>query len=266
MWLVIPAAVICQAISGLVQDAETGEPLPYVNIGIVHGDRGTVSDETGYYSLDLTDADSSAVLRYSFIGYESLDLKVRDVDSYYAGEAVQLTPKVLEMKAVVVFPREYAEKIVGNPNPLNFAYAGFGEDSLGYEAGIRVKIRKRPTLLEELRLHGISTTYDTVFYRLNVYDMVDGKPANNILNEPIYITLTDWTAEAYRTIDLRPYRIVVQDDFVITLEYVRSLGDGNFQLKTGFMSGKTFIRKTSQGSWYSMPLGYGMSVLIRYQK
>jgi hypothetical protein len=169
------------------------------------------------------------------------------------------------MQKVVVFPREYAEKVVGNPNPIKKAYAGFANDSLGYEMGIRVKIKKRPTLLKELRLHGLAASYDTVFYRLNVYEMKNGNPGPNILKEPIYITLTDFTSEDI-VIDLIPYHIMVQDDFVISLEYVRELGEGSLTLRTGFLSGKTFFRKTSQGEWHSIPLGLGMSVLTRYQK
>ncbi|MEA3286822.1 MAG: hypothetical protein U9Q77_05560, partial [Candidatus Marinimicrobia bacterium] len=100
-------------------------------------------------------------------------------------------------------------------------------------------------------------------------------------NSPIYITITDfkgiqresiagvayeYTPGEERTIDLTPYHIVVQDNFVISLEYVKELGEGKLQLKTGILSGKTFFRKTSQAEWHSAPLGLGMSVLIRYKK
>ena len=40
-------------VSGLVSTAATGEPLPYVNIGIPNEGVGTVSNEAGYYTLEL---------------------------------------------------------------------------------------------------------------------------------------------------------------------------------------------------------------------
>lgn len=265
--LVVPVLGWGQQISGRIIDGETGEMIPYVNVGVVGGDRGTVSDEGGYYYLDLTGADSTSILRFSFIGYESHDIRIGDIgDAATFSQGIELTPIVIPMKEVIVFPREYEEKYVGNPNPLNFAFAGFANDSLGYEAGIRVKIKRRPTLLKQLRLHGLSTTYDTVFYRLNVYEMDEKRPGKNILSEPIYVTLIDNEGTRDREIDLTPYHIVVQDDFVITLEYIREMGEGELRLRTGFLSGKTFFRRTSQADWHSVALGYGMSVLVRYQK
>jgi len=265
--MLLPLLGIGQTIRGRVIDAQTLEAIPYVNIGVLKGERGTVSNVNGDFWLDLTGAKPDAILRYSFIGYENYDVSVLEMGracSTYC--EVQLIPKVLEMQNVVVYPREYAEKLVGNPKPLKNAMAGFKNDSLGYELGIRVRIKKRPTLLKDFRLYGLATTFDTVFYRLNVYEMDGGDPGNNILKEPIYITLTDFTNGEDIVIDLSSYHIVVQDDFVISLEYVRKLGEGSLHVRTGFLSGKTYYRKTSQGEWYSIPLGLGMSVLIRFEK
>jgi len=96
--------------------------------------------------------------------------------------------------------------------------------------------------------------------------MNDGQPGSNILQEPIYVTLTNIQNGEDIIIDLNPYHIVVQDDFVISLEYIREMGEGLLQLRTGVLSGKVFFRKTSQAEWHSAPLGLGMSVLVRYPK
>lgn len=265
--LSIPLAGLSQSLGGRVLDGETKAVLPYVNIGILKGERGTVTNAEGFFYLDLNGVEQDAVMRFSFIGYESLDLKISTIDQAYASPMeIELIPKTIEMSEVVVYPREYVEKVVGNPNPLSYAFAGFANDSLGYEMGVRVRLKKRPTILKALNLHGLATSYDTVFYRINVYEMIDGHPGGNILNEPIYVTLTDFKGRDDISIDLNPYHIVVHDDFVISLEYVKKLGEGQLQLNTGVLSGRTFVRKTSQGEWHSLPLGLGMSVLVRYQK
>ncbi len=267
--LLVVLPLFCRGhnIRGRVIDDKTLGSIPYVNIGVLKGERGTVSDEQGYFILNLTLAENDAILRFSFIGYESYDISVSEIIQTCSTHCeIRLVPKVLEMQKVVVYPRKYVEKVVGNPYPLRHAYAGFKNDSLGYEMGIRVRLKKRPTLLKSLRLHGLTTTYDTVFYRLNVYAMKGGEPGPNILKEPIYITLRDIENGEDIVIDLNPYHIVVQDDFVISLEYIRELGEGSLQLRTGMLSGKIFFRKTSQAEWHSMPFGLGMSVLVRYQK
>lgn len=263
----IPLLGWSETVSGRMVDSETGEALPYVNIGVLGGERGTVSNEQGYFHFDLTDLTPESTIRFSYIGYENHDATIENLRGYgdNLGE-FKLTPKTLEMQAVLVYPREFKEKVVGNPNPPDRMRAGFTEDSLGYEIGIRVKIKNRPTLLKTLTLHGVTTTYDTVFYRVNVYEMEDKQPGKNILKKPIYITLTEFEQLADITIDLSSHNIVAQDDFVITLEYVKELGEGDLQFSTGILSGKLFYRKTSQALWHSAPFGLGMSVLIRYEK
>jgi len=266
-WGYSPSA-LAQHVSGRTLDAQTLAPLPYVNVGVLDGERGTVSDGEGYFGLDLAGLDSSQVLRFSFIGYEHQDFSLSDLSHRGRHLNVELQARVLDMPAVHVFPKKFSEKIVGNPNPPKRILAGFQNDSLGYEMGIRVKIPRRPTLLKELRLHGLAMSYDTVFYRLNVYEMLDGEPGPNILNQPIYITLSQAQVNGQDqvSLDLVPYHIMVHDDFVISLEYVRELGEGRLEISSGFLNGKTYFRKTSQGLWHSAPLGIGMSVLTRFEQ
>jgi len=256
-----------ETISGRIIDSESQEPLPYVNIGVLGGERGTVSNEQGYFHLDLRDLMAEATIRFSYIGYENHDSEVADLrrQGEHLGE-IKLTPITLEMQEVLVYPREFKEKIVGNPHSPRFMKAGFSKDSLGYELGIRVKIQKQPTLLKTLTLHGVETSYDTLFYRLNVYEMEDKLPGRNCLKAPIYITLTGFVPGGDIKLDLTEHHIVVHDDFVITLEYIKEMGEGYLQFSTGLLSGKTFYRKTSQAPWQGVPFGLGMSVLIRYEK
>jgi hypothetical protein len=54
-------------ITGTVTDAETGEPMPGVNITVKGTNIGEITDAEGRYSLALTDRNVSLV--FSFIGY-----------------------------------------------------------------------------------------------------------------------------------------------------------------------------------------------------
>lgn len=248
-------------------DRSNETPLAYVNIGVIEAERGTVSDEMGLFSLDLKDLPPEAVLRFSYIGYASKDFTVGEIVKHgNAPLSVGLNPITIQMDRVIVHPREYKEVVKGNPNPPGFMNAGFSNDSLGYEIGILVKVRKRPTQIKVLNLHNLATSYDSVFYRLNVYEMEGREPVRSALNEPIYIQLTKTDLRTEISVDLTPYNIMVHDDFVITLEYVRELGEGRLSFGAGMANGWTYYRRTSQGRWYRSPIGIGMSVLIRYAK
>ncbi|MEN8202526.1 MAG: SusC/RagA family TonB-linked outer membrane protein [Bacteroidota bacterium] len=61
-------------VSGTVQDAETGEGLPGVNVIIKGTNQGTVTDLDGNYTITVPGAD--AVLVYSFVGFAPVEVEV----------------------------------------------------------------------------------------------------------------------------------------------------------------------------------------------
>ncbi len=78
-------------VRGVVRDA-AGGALEFVNVGVLGGKNGTVTDGKGHYSLTVADRDS-VTLRFSFTGYEPQERKVK----VEAGEVVTVD---VRMKAV----------------------------------------------------------------------------------------------------------------------------------------------------------------------
>ncbi len=66
------------SICGYLQDALTGDPLPYGTILLKQSGRGVSSDDQGFFSMqsDFKPTDS---LQISFIGYQAIDLSVGDL-------------------------------------------------------------------------------------------------------------------------------------------------------------------------------------------
>ena len=62
-------------INGVVRDAE-GDPLPGVNVRVKETNTGVVSDINGRYTIAVPDA--TAVLVFSFVGFENQEIKVND--------------------------------------------------------------------------------------------------------------------------------------------------------------------------------------------
>ncbi|PIB34801.1 hypothetical protein BFP72_04975 [Reichenbachiella sp. 5M10] len=61
-------------VTGVIEDAELGDPIPGVNIMIQGTQTGTVSDFEGRYSITIPSSD--AVLIYSFVGYQAQEVTV----------------------------------------------------------------------------------------------------------------------------------------------------------------------------------------------
>lgn len=93
----LPLFAFCEELTlhGRVVDAETGEPLPYVNIRVGKS-IGTLTNIEGSFKL-LTDEND--VLSFSFVGYERLSLKADQMP-----DVIRLKPYTVKMKEVTVLP------------------------------------------------------------------------------------------------------------------------------------------------------------------
>jgi len=76
--LTSPGNVYAQqrSVTGMVKDAETGEPLPGANVYIKGTTRGSITDLDGNYHITIGPADQ--VLVFSFIGYFNQEIEVGD--------------------------------------------------------------------------------------------------------------------------------------------------------------------------------------------
>lgn len=85
-----------QTVSGRVTSQEDGEPLPGVSVVIQGTTTGTVTDLDGLYSIEVPQA--SATLQFSFIGFESQNVPVRNrstIDVAMSATVSQLTEVVV---------------------------------------------------------------------------------------------------------------------------------------------------------------------------
>jgi len=114
-------------IRGKVYDAQTNEPLPYVNVAFKNSTQGTITSEKGEFFLESRSATDTLVV--SFVGYKPALLRVKK--GVYQEISVNLEPEAIELEAVVVKPGEsQANRIIRNiiknkdkNNPANYTYS-----------------------------------------------------------------------------------------------------------------------------------------------
>ncbi len=263
--MVVPHILSSQVLTGQILDEETLEPLPYVNIGVVGLGVGTVSKEDGTYRINLDGLEDEAILRYSILGYETVDLTLKTVRiSPESGSLLRIKPVALDLPQITVNPRDYKDRRVGNEliNP-NFG-AGFFYNDLGNELGTMVRIKARPAFIDQINLHLAWCKYDTIFYRLNIYRVDQGEPVERIYSSPLIIDYRDHQGQDV-FVDMTHAQVIVYDDFLVSLELIRELGEGGLMFCAGFFKDKTWYRKTSQATWESANIGIGISVDIRQE-
>lgn len=257
---------ICQVdLVGQVIDADTEEPLPYVNIGLVNQNIGTVTDEAGYFELEVPgNGFADATLRFSMIGFEPQDFTLQE----YRDQKILTIPlkeKATALEEVVLTTKrnKYQTKILGNKTTSQLIYAAFTTNKLGNEMGFLVRGRKNPMILKKFNVSLVENDYGPIRFRLNFYDLKDGLPNETLLNENIIVE-TDIQSGIVSK-DLTPYEIVIDQDFFVAIEWIEDLGPGKLFFSGGFFGSPLIAREVSQGNWSKVgSASVGMNVEVRY--
>jgi hypothetical protein len=244
--LLLPRFLKCQTIYGRVLSSKTDSAISYVNIGIVGKNIGTVSDESGKFILKPEKIDKNDSLKFSMIGYRSKTVQLSNFHND-SSNTVFLDPVLYGLNEVVVTYRRPRIIEIGTEVTAGIG-SGFGYNFLGSEFGIKLNVR-RPLKLINLNLNVSKCTFDTVTYRLNIYQLTNKQQYINILTKPIYITFTKEQISKPVKFDLQKYALRVEGDIIVALELYKELGDGKLFFYTGSFSGSTWHRRTIEGSW-----------------
>ena len=250
-----------QQISGTVFDKNSETPIEFVNIGIVGKNIGTVSDQNGNYTLQISPEYHNDTLLFSYIGYHSYYVGVSDFINLNSRNAY-LEPKKIELAEVIIRPRPYRveERTLG-VTTRNIRLEGCLRDSInGMELGLLIKNDNR-IFLKEINLNVSECTYDSVFYRINIYKARSDLQFENILTNTVYVNFSRKEVNDKIIIDLRQIYIELIGDFLVTFEAVKYLGNG-FLCFSACLDHETYVRRASQGTWETAPLGMSISVLV----
>lgn len=233
---------------GRLVDARTRQPLPYVNIGVVDGMEGTVSEPSGAFQLSLKT--QTARVRFSTIGYQALtiDLAEEPMDSLIA-----LEPEAYLLEAVEIVRSHFDGSLAtyGLRNgPERGHSVGFGSSQLGTEFGALIPITDS-TWITSAHFELNHAKGDSMYFRVNMYayDPTTETIGSNLLKDQIIISRPQKPGTL--SVDIREYNLVLSAPVLLTLEWIRDDGKGGNQGLT-FDVGKdkelsgTFWRMTSQ--------------------
>ncbi|MCT2407578.1 alpha/beta fold hydrolase [Chryseobacterium antibioticum] len=244
-----------QVISGTVISKNENKPVPYVKIGIEKENAGTVSDEKGNFSIDLSELDASRKLRIEVPGYESY---VETVQNFRKQDHRQifLKEKIKNIKEVNIKVKKLVDRnwgvntktkhVLYSVNPQLKKDNFIGETALEFNASKRSKIKN-------INLNIASYTSDKpVLMRYSIYTEKNGFPDKNILDEEITVELTkDMIKDGTFTLDVNDHNIWVQGKFFIGIQFLKEFDGRIFISAALFRTG--FLRKF-YGDWQKMTL------------
>ena len=262
-------------LQGKVIDSLTNQPISYVNIGVLGENVGTVTNRNGEFSLNIRDEESNSSIRISMVGYESKTFTISDFRNILKKNGqVYMSEIVYDMEDIVVKAKKFKgkkirEKVVGNSIEYEGSRIGFETNQLGNEIGIVVKIKNRPTLIQDLSVYIADNEFDGFKFRVNIYNLNNGLPDSSILKENIIVESE--IKQGKLTVDLSQYDIIVEDDFFVSIEWIEDMGDYglSFAVDISGSASPSIVRATSQGEWKEVGrlaygAGIGIALTIRY--
>lgn len=252
-------------LQGQVVDALTKDPLPFVNIGVLKKELGTVSNEDGFFFLEVPDEYATETLRFSMIGFNVRDFQVADLEAILlSNNTLVLAEQTTFLEEVVLIAeKKWDTRISGNSTTSKLLITGFTSNQLGNEIALFVKVKKTPAYIDGIQFSVVENIYPEVRFRVNVYSSDYRFPDENILKENILVTLKQ--SEGLISVDLTEYDILVDDDVFISLEWIdEDLGSEGLWFSAGVFGKSIYARSTSQAEWKKQRgLSLGMSVSLR---
>lgn len=107
---------ISEQLKGVVLDADKKTVLAYANIAVLHKSVGTITNEKGQFSLDITDLDKNDTLSFLYIGYKNKNITISQLDSF---SVILLQENIFNLSEVFVFgdnpdPKLIIKKVLEN--------------------------------------------------------------------------------------------------------------------------------------------------------
>lgn len=238
-------------VEGLIINAETQQPIPFANIGIIANENGTVSNDEGVFKLSYKD--KSDLVTFSCIGYQSTEISVKEI---LQQNRIKLTPVAYDIETVKVEASRINtdEKRYGVKNKTRGRSIAYGSAQLGTEIGTPIRIKKK-TFLKTANFVINHAKGDSMVFRVNIYEFKRGKIGETILKEAIIIR--EQQKKGVLTVDLIPYNLFVEDDVLLSLAWITDdNGRGNegltFDMKNGKKVKGIYIRKNGVSDFFRM--------------
>jgi len=234
--------------SGIVISQKDNKPIPYVNVGIINKNIGTVTNDKGYFKLIIPEKFFNDSIGFSCIGFKGKVLPINKLEN--SETEVILNPIVYTLPEAIVKYKKFKTKTKGCVLDYGIP-ASYAVDQLGNEIGVMIRLKGKPSVIKDLNIFiaDNSCESDTLFFRVNIYRIKDDMPSENILTENILVKTV--VKRGLLTVNLEKYNLYLDHDFIITIEWLRYFGEHCFYLRyRPVMTNDIFYgRVTSQGEW-----------------
>jgi len=223
--------------------------LPYANIGVKLKNVGTVSNDRGKFSLEIPKHFLNDTLTFSYVGFEELSVPIKYLINTSINVFV-LVPKTTQLAEIIIKNKQLTEKKIGtkshNPVLWGTAQSKNSNDIIEFAKFINIKSKVSRIQSVHIYLRGVST--DTATFRINFYNENNGLPDTKIVDKNIIETMA--IKNGWLTIDISKEKIVLDQNFFVTFEFMPEQKFSKYVLGYGGQLGGSYIKRLSSlGNW-----------------
>jgi hypothetical protein len=247
------------ALSGMVMDSKSGDPIAGANITVDGSDSGAAADEDGKYSIDGIEMGAS--ITASAIGYEDITLFADSSELNFS-----LVQKILELSALDVI----APKATFRETPV--AFSDVSKEELELRLGSRdlsMIFNEVPGAYASMTGGGAGDSRVSIrgFDQRNMAIMINGVPVNDMENGWVY--WSNWDGMADVTSDVQVQRGLGASNLAVasvggTINVRSSAADMDkgygFKQEIG---NDSFFKSTFRASTGLMNNGFAVSALFQ---
>jgi hypothetical protein len=260
-------------LQGVINDHDNGGLLAYVSVGIVDKPIGTMSDSNGHFKLMIENENLNDTLQVSMIGYATQKIGVRDLVPAKDKIVIGLQKKALLLDQVVVANRKTTDEIAGRQSSgmllqVSICAKNAKTSEPGSEIGMKIKPGHLPALLKEFDWYLSSNNFEHIKFRVHIYSLKNNLPDSILTGKEIYTDVTN-TRTGWIRVDLKPFNIMIEGDFVISIQWVEGNTKGGAEPRVYIPASLSFTHTcyykiASQDKWkknganlsYHVTLGY----------
>lgn len=241
-----------QDIIGKVIDKSTKKGLSFVQIGVVDKPFGTLTDEQGTFKINQKIVSSIDTISIHSLGYKTLVLSV-DSLLKMTNREIPLTKETYQLPKIEISVNPLInDRKLGYPKTTSKRLtAGWKstptenyQKSLG-ERGTLIKLNGKTALLKNLYFHLYNYGYDSLLFRIHLYNLKNNEPAQELVTDDIIIKTTK--RKGWVEVPLEELNIIVEEDFVATIEWLKAWTTKKNKnlgmvLSSGILKGKLYAR------------------------
>ena len=246
--LIVEAVSEAQIIKGIVVDAASKEPLPYVHIGIFHKNMGVISRDNGEFEINVENALPHEALTFSMIGYETRHIKIQEINKPYI--EVRLSPRTYLLKEVVIDESRISNPVkLGRfqPTKTTTGHSGVGNFGFGGEWGIRIFNDGKVYRIKDVNFHLRFNTLDSVLFRINMYSIKENLPHESLLREEIFVK--SYKRDKWITKNLESERLIIDQDIIVSFEVVQLWYSATGENHFFYTHGEGYDRSKTIATW-----------------